>query len=408
MKRRRLLLLGAGFEQIAAMDVARDLGLHVTAFDNNPRAEGGTRCHEFAPVDLRNPAALLDAARRARPDAVFVHAVELAVECASVAAALGLPGLTRESAIAGTDKAVRVAALSKAGVPVPRWAPLPSSGPAAAWLEIATTLAPPWVIKPTDQRGAIGVRRCETADDVARYFRDRDVSFGGFLIEEWIPGSQFSTESVAVNGSVRHTAVALRHYDTTGDLLPCLIEDGHSMPIALAPATQQAMDRAIARSFTALGIRDGVLKGDLVVRGDGDVVVLEMAVRTSGGRFADTVVPLSSGVNILYPLILQALGETPADRWFAPTRTAGVSQRFIFLPPGRVLTRFPEFSRIFARPGLHEWRISDTLFGSGVTPSVRSHRDRIGYAIASAADREQADRLVRDVLAGIEWSYERA
>jgi len=406
--KRRLLLLGAGFEQIAAMDVARDLGLHVVAFDNNPRAEGSTRCAEFVSVDLRNPVALLDAARRVRPDAVFVHGVELAIECAAVAEALGLPGLTRASAVAGTDKAIRAAALSTGGVPIPRWAPLAAAGPAAAWLETAATLPAPWVVKPTDQRGAIGVRRCDTPDDVARYFRDRDPSFGGFVIEEWIPGVQLSTESVAVHGSVRHTAVALRHYDTTGDLLPCLIEDGHSMPIALSPATRQAMDRAIAGSFTALGIRDGVLKGDLVVRGDGDVVVLEMAVRTSGGRFADTVVPLSTGVNILYPLILQALGETPGDHWFAPARAAGVSQRFIFLPPGRVLTRFPDFSRIFARPGLHQWRISDTLFVDGVTPAVRSHRDRIGYAIASAADRDTADRLVRDVLAGIQWTYERA
>lgn len=405
---RRLLLLGAGFEQIAAMEVARDLGLHVIAFDNNPRAEGSTRCDDFAAVDLRNAAVLLEAARRARPDAVFVHGVELAVECATLAGALGLPGLTRESAIAGTDKAIRAAALSKAGVPVPKWAPLPVQGPSEAWLEIAATLASPWVVKPTDQRGAIGVRRCDAPDDVARCSRDRDPSFGGFLIEEWIPGPQLSTESVAVGGSVRHTAVALRHYDTTADLLPCLIEDGHSMPVALPQATKDAMDRAIACSFTALGIRDGVLKGDLVVRGEGDVVVLEMAVRTSGGRFADTVVPLSSGVNILYPLILQALGETPGDHWFTPSRTAGVSQRFIFLPPGRVLTRFPDFSRIFARPGLHEWRISDTLFASGVTPVVRSHRDRIGYAIASAPDRDAADRLVCDVLAGIKWSYERA
>jgi biotin carboxylase len=406
--KRRLLLLGAGFEQIAAMDVARDLGLHVVAFDNNPRAEGSTRCDEFAQVDLRNPAALIEAARRARPDAVFVHAAELAVECAAVAEALGLPGLTRESAVAGTDKAIRAAALAKAGVAVPRWAPLPAAGPAAAWLEIAATLPSPWVVKPTDQRGAIGVRRCDTPDDVARYFRERDPSFGGFLIEEWIPGPQLSTESVAAGGSVRHSAVALRHYDTTGDLLPCLIEDGHSMPVTLSSKTSQAVDRVIAQSFTALGIRDGVLKGDLIVRGDGDVVVLEMAVRTSGGRFADTVVPLSTGVNILYPLMLQALGETPADRWFAPARSSGVSQRFIFLPPGRVLTRFPDFSRLFARPGLHEWRISDTLFASGVTPAIRSHRDRIGYAIASAPDRDQADRLVRDVLARIEWSYERA
>jgi hypothetical protein len=27
----------------------------VIAFDNNPRAEGSTRCDEFLPVDVRNP-----------------------------------------------------------------------------------------------------------------------------------------------------------------------------------------------------------------------------------------------------------------------------------------------------------------------------------------------------------------
>ena len=403
---RRLLLLGAGFEQIAAMEVARDLGLHVIAFDNNPRAEGSTRCDEFAQVDLRDPGALVDAARRVRPDAVFVHAVELAVECAAVAEALGVPGLTRETALTATDKTARAAVLSKGGVPVPRWKALAASDAVSVWLAAAESLPAPWVIKPTNQAGARGVRRCETLEAVARYHRECDrAASRAFQIEEWIPGLQVSTESVAVDGSVRHTAAALRHYDTTGDLLPCLIEDGHSMPIALSPATTAAMHRVVKDSFAALGIRNGVLKGDLVVRGDGDVIVLEMACRTSGGRFADTVVPLASGVNILYPLILLALGETPDERWFTSSRAAGVSQRFIFLPPGRVLTRFPAFARIFARPGIHEWRISDTLFAGGTTPAVCSHRDRLGYAIASAADRETADRLVRDVMAEIEWTF---
>jgi len=98
------------------MDVARDLGLDVIAFDNNPRAEGSTRCNEFVSVDLRNPSALLDAARRARPDAVFVHGVELAVECASVAGALGLPGLTRDSRSRHRQGDSRGRS-SKAGVP---------------------------------------------------------------------------------------------------------------------------------------------------------------------------------------------------------------------------------------------------------------------------------------------------
>lgn len=402
-------MLGAGFEQIAAIQVAHDLGLHVIGLDNNPRAAGAPECDEFEVVDLRNRQALVAAAKRARPDAVFVHAAELAVECAAAAHALGLPGLTEEAALAGTDKAERAAALHAGHVPVPRWTRLCAAEPAGAWLRAAEALRLPWVVKPTDQAGARGVRRCETADDLARYHAECDRrAFRGFLVEELASGTQLSTESVCVDGAVRHTAIALRHYDTTRDLWPCLIEDGHSMPIQLTPATAAAVDRAIADSFAALGIRRGVLKGDLVVRADGDVMVLEMACRTSGGRFADTVVPIATGVNILYPLILLALGETPEQRWFAPSRSAGVSQRFIFQPPGRWLTAFPAFARTFARPGIHEWRISEKLFATGVTPVVQSHRDRIGYAIGSAADREAADRLAREAIAELEWSYEPA
>lgn len=403
-RRRRLLLIGAGEEQIAAVRAAHELGLEVVGFDGNPRARGASFCDRFEVVDLRNRDALLTAARRVRPDAVFVHAAELAVETAQVAEALELPGLPVSTAMRATDKALRSASLSAAGVPVPAFARLESEESAETWYRKASALALPWVLKPTNQAGARGVRRCDHPEQLVAYHAERGgVRAPAYVVEELIEGPQLSTESVIVDGVVAHTAVALRHYDTTADLLPCIIEDGHSMPVGLSPATAAAVDRVIAASFAALGIRNGVLKGDLVVRGPEDVVVLEMACRTSGGRFADTVVPLATGVDILYPLLLLALGETPGRHWFESTRSVGVSQRFILRPPGQRVARWPAFSRAFRRPGIAAWWLNDAVLASATTPVVRCHGDRIGYAIGCAATREAADALVREAIDGLEW-----
>ncbi|MEZ4282990.1 MAG: hypothetical protein R3F21_25620, partial [Myxococcota bacterium] len=206
-----------------------------------------------------------------------------------------------------------------------------------------------------------------------------------------------STESVSHRGRRLHHAIALRHYDTTAGLLPCFIEDGHSMPYALPAAADAAVLDVIERSFAALGIEDGVLKGDLLIRADGSVHVLEMAARTSGGRFADTVVPLATGTNILYPLVELAMGDAFSRDWFSPLRSAGVSQRF-FLPraPAQV-RRWPAIRRLVARPGVAEVRLDERLFRTGALPAIQSHRDRLGYVIVAAPTREEADQQALEI-----------
>ncbi len=391
---RTLLLLGCGFEQIEALRVARELGYRTIAFDNDPNAAGRSQADAFFAVDLKDPAALVQQAKACAPEGVFVHAAELAVEAARVAEALGLPGLAVETALDATDKSRRIQRLSAAGVRTPRFEILSASAPdVAAWLEQTKSIPYPKVLKPTNQAGARGVRLVSNPGELAAYHARRlEWRSEEIVCEERLEGLQLSTESVSRRGRRLHHAIALRHYDTTGDLLPCFIEDGHSLPFALPAAVHAAVIDVIERCFAALGVEDGVLKGDLVVGDDGTVSVLEMAARTSGGRFADTVVPLATGTNILYPLIELAMGDDFSREWFAPLRAVGVSQRF-FLPrgPARVRT-WPAIRRLVARPGVAEVRLDERLFQSGRLPAIQSHRDRLGYVIVTAPTREEADR----------------
>lgn len=396
---RRLLLLGCGLEQIEALRIARELGYRTIAFDNDANATGRAFADAFEQVDLRDHRALVARARLHAPDGVFVHAAELAVEAALVAEALGLPGIPVEAARDATDKSRRIRRLAAAGIATPRFEILDGRAQdAGAWAERIDSVGWPAVLKPTNQAGARGVRLVSNRAELDAYHARREVFRSGeFVCEERLSGLQLSTESVSLRGRRLHHAIALRHYDTTESLLPCFIEDGHSMPVSLPPLQRAAVQDAIERSFAALGIENGVLKGDLLVTPDGTVHVLEMAARTSGGRFADTVVPLATGTNILYPLIEMAMGDAFSRDWFTPLRRVGVSQRFfLHSGPARV-GRWPAIRRLVARPEVAEVRFDEALLRSGELPAIESHRDRLGYVVCTGATREEADDAALEI-----------
>ncbi|MEM9177498.1 MAG: ATP-grasp domain-containing protein [Myxococcota bacterium] len=390
--RRTLLLLGCGREQIEALQIARELGYRTVAFDNDPEAVGRHHADVFARVDLKNETALLGQAELANPDGVFVHAAELAVEAATVAEALGLPGLTIESARTATAKQRRIARFAEAGIQTPAYRVLDRAASVEAWQAAAREIGFPCVLKPTDPAGARGVERIDDAAGVAAYHASRTrFACAHFVCEERLRGLELSTESVRAGGKLLHHAIALRHYDTTESHAPAFIEDGHSLPYALPGPLRAEVERVIERAFNVLGVDEGVLKGDLLIDADGRVFVIEMAARTSGGRFADTVVPLGTGVNILYPLIELAMGDAFSRDWFTPDRAVGVSQRFFLHDAPGTVRRWPALRALVAKPWVCAWSIDTDRFRTGHLPRITSHRERLGYVICTGETREEAD-----------------
>ena len=393
-----MLLLGAGYEQIAAIRIAQELGYSVTAFDNQDAAAGAACADAFHRVDLKDDAALLAAARDVAPDGVFCHAAELAVPVAKVAEAQKLPGIGVGVALRCSDKRLRAEALSKHGIDTPRFRIVDAAEPDELWLKHFGALGSPVVCKPPDLAGARGVEMLNAADDVVSYRARRGgVAADSFIMESWIEGTQYSTETVFIDGEIAHTAIALRHYDTTRHLRPFLIEDGHSMSPNVPDDLRRSIDEVIRRSAAALELRAGVLKGDLIVSAGRRIVVLEMAARTSGGRFADTVVPRATGVNILYPLIQMAMGERPDMSYLKPRWNVGVSQRFFFPTPGQTIAAAPELTLLSQRPGVVDLWFNRKLLAGQEVAKVRCHGDRAGYLICTGATREAADALALEL-----------
>ncbi|WP_262694975.1 ATP-grasp domain-containing protein [Kordiimonas aquimaris] len=395
----RLLLLGGGIEQLNALRIAKELGADVVVFDGHDTAACELEATEFHTVNIKDHEALLAKAESSKVSAVFVHAAELAIECALVAEHLKLPGIPVHVAELGTDKSLRSACFQKAGIHIPSFRSIPANSSYEVWQKMASEIGFPLVAKPTKLAGAQGVEYIAGELELSDYFT-RSACFDkqSFVVEEYIAGEQLSTESVSIDSKVISTSTAKRHYDTTKGLWPYQIEDGHSMPWQDAQGMRPEIEKTIEACRKAFGLKTGVLKGDVVIKPNGDIVVLEMAVRTSGGRFCDTVVPLCSGINILYPLMQYALGQSPDISFLKPKHNTGVSQRFVILPEGTRLRQHKILQHLLLDKDIISSWFRDDLHDLDVVPAIRSHRDRLGYVICVSKDRKLADRRALEVV----------
>jgi biotin carboxylase len=282
-------------------------------------------------------------------------------------------------------------------VPTPAFAPVPTAADLRAYL---AAHGYPLVVKPADSRGARGVLllRDDTTDPAwAHRTALRESPSGRVVVERFLEGPQVSTESLVVDGAVHTIGMAARNYEHLDRFAPHVIEDGGELPSRLSREAQASVCELVRQAVVALGVRTGVVKGDIVLCDDRPYVV-EVALRLSGGYLCTHEIPLSTGVDFVGAAIRIALGETPGQEELHSTCSRGVAQRWLFPSLGRV-RRVTGVEEVLARPetALCEVRVSA---GELIRP-VSSHASRAGVVISTGTTREQALERARDAVASI-------
>jgi len=136
----------------------------------------------------------------------------------------------------------------------------------------------------------------------------------------------------------------------------------------------------------ALGVTDGIVKGDIVISENGPVMI-EMAARLSGGDFSESLIPLGCGVNIVEAAINIAIGREPDITKLRPKWERGVVNRYFFPSPGR-LACIEGIAKVKKKPWLKKFEFWYQP-GDIVRP-VKSHTDRFGVFIATGDTRQEA------------------
>ena len=396
-----LLIVSAGIEAIAGIELAESMGLHVVASDASLKAPGFALADDALVASTYDVEATVAAAtryhRQVRPiDGVMCIASDVPLTVASVAAALGLPGIPVESARLATDKLAMKQRFAADGVPIPWFSAVESADHLKA-LVAAEEL--PLVIKPVDSRGSRGVLRLLRGTDLAwAYATAKSHSpTSRVMLERFLPGPQVSTESLVIDGVAYTPGFADRNYEYLERFAPHIIENGGQLPSHLDEATQQAVRDLVQQAALSMGIRNGVVKGDIVVT-DGKPYVIELAARLSGGYFCTHEIPLNTGVDLVGAAIRQALGEPVDPTDLQPKFNRPVAQRYFFPRPG-VVTAVQGAETFTNHPDVAylELRVKP---GDRIGP-VDSHPARAGVVITTGESLEAAVGLAEKVAAEI-------
>ncbi len=390
-----LLIIGAGTDQVPAYERAQALGIETVAIDYNPNAPAFSMAQHHYVVSTKDIDAVVNTAKEIFDtiglDGVMTIGAEVSPTVSAVAASLGLPGVSPEVALLTTNKCDRAKRFKETGIHFPNFSVVDKKNP-------THTLHYPLVIKPSDNSASRGVRIIENDEELMQTLPESLAlaSDQQVILEEFIPGDQISIEGVVVNNTLHVTAIADRNYARNPYFYPLMVEDGGEMPTKHPQPVVDKMCAEFSRAVKALGIHTGPTKGDLIISKDGDVYVIEVTSRLSGGGFCSRVVPRVNGINIVDATIQLAVGQEVDTSSLEPKFSKGMCHRYHFHQAGKIKS-INGFNSLKEKQGVVEVVVNQP-FSVGQQLEPTSYANRLFYLITIAESRAQAIELANKAM----------
>jgi biotin carboxylase len=382
-----VLVVGAGRFQRAIIRRARELGLRVVAIDGNPDAPGLRLADVPRVVDFASPDAVLGQVRDLEIEGVLtVQAERLVPVVASLAEALGLPGIGTDTAHLLTNKLAMRARLAEAGIPQPRFATVRTAAEAR---RAAPDIGFPAVLKPADSAGQAGLARIESAGDAEAHLAAAVAASpaGEAVLEEYVEGTEMNGIVVVQDGEVLATVLCDRLRPPGRGFGVSWL---HVYPPTVEGDRRAEAARIAADTVRALGLETGIGFPQLIATPEGGLAVIECAARI-GGMMAEHL-RHALGIDLLEIALRLALGERVTEEHVRARFERPVAIRFLTaqpgtLTPGRV-TRVGSLDDVLASPGVVDAEVFSVV-GETIRP-VTVISDRRGFVIATGVTREEA------------------
>lgn len=387
---KKIMILGASILQLPAIEKALKMGLQVVVVDMNPDAVGmkldGVISEVISTIDIP---AVVEAAKKHRVNGVMTLASDMPMRSvAAVAKALGLVGITDDTALKATNKAVMRQALAEANVPVPKFFKVSCK---AEYDVAVNNFSVPFIVKPADNSGSRGIFKIsdlsdkKQIEDAYKYSKQYSRN-GDVVVEEYMSGPEVSVETLTVNGECY--VIQITDKITTG--APHFVEMGHTQPTRL-PGDIPARIAEVAKAANkAIGITNGPSHTEIIVTGDGPKIV-ELGARLGGDCITTHLVPLSTGVDMVECCIKIALGEEPDIQ---PKFRKGSAIRYFEQTAGEV-KRIDGIEEALEIPGVKQISIVHGV-GEQIT-EIDSSAARMGFVVVQQETAFDAAQLCKKV-----------
>jgi len=398
-----ILILSAGNEAIFGIKRAKDLGYKVVGLDGNPAAPG------FAFVDEKIIASTYDIEdiiekvqdfnKKNHIDGVLSIAADVPNSVAAVAAELGLLSITKVTARICSDKFLMKETFRAAGIKVPDFKKVSSLKDLKEFIKNDNLS---YVLKPVDSRGARGVFKISSKSNLLELF-NKSLSYSKvkrLILEEYLEGPQISTESIIINKKVHNIAYSDRNYEFLHKYAPNIIENGGDMPSNISKQIKSNISEIIKEIVNLLGIKNGTLKGDIVIHKDIPYVI-EVAPRLSGGFFCTHQIPLHTGLDFLGLAIKQCAGDLRSIDYtnLKPRIKNYVCSRFWF-PEEGIIKEIGDYKKYKSIKNV-EYIDIFVKEGEKIGP-INSHPSRAGVVITSGNNREDAIKLANKIISEVQ------
>jgi biotin carboxylase len=399
---RSILFIGGGIETLPGVRLAKSMGINVIVSDANIDAPCMIEADDTLVASTYDVKESIAAARQYHDkvrslDGVICLGTDVPLTVASIADELGLPSISIESARLVSDKLAMKNFLVAGNVPMPWYTSIENTD---SLREIVSERGYSLVIKPVDSRGARGVLKLNQDIDLDWAFSVAQSysPTSRVMVEGFLDGPQISTESLIVDGQVYTIGFSDRNYEFLERYAPHIIENGGDLPSFLATTEQESIKNTIAMAAKCLGVKNGVIKGDMVLS-KGKPYVIEVALRLSGGYFCTDEIPLNTGVDFVGNAIRLALGDIVDVNDLMPKFNQMVCQRYMFPEPGEVKEVFiPDWINEDPNIALFEVRVKP----GDIVPKAIHHPARAGVVIAVGSNRndarERAERAIKETI----------
>ena len=207
---KKILIIGAGIEQVESIKMAREMGHYVITSDMNLSAPGvkyADKAYEYSTTDSKGNISL---AQKEGIDGVMTVCSETAVPTvAAVAEALHLPGFKMDTALKATNKAEMRKAFAEYRVPVSEYIVTDQFSMA---LDFTKKNPGPWIIKPVDSSGQRGTFILYEQSNLEKAF-EQAVLFSNsaqVLLDRYVSGPEIHVTMFVIDNEIHFLALSDR------------------------------------------------------------------------------------------------------------------------------------------------------------------------------------------------------
>lgn len=395
---KRLMILGAGPNQIPLIRAAKKNGYYVIACDYNENAPGVKLADELCLASIMDRDAVLEKAKGLKLDGVISNSEPAMPIVAYVGNALGLPSNEYETVAAMTNKFKFRTLLKNKGFSVPGFGIAKSYEETE---ELFDKLNKPVLIKPAASSGSRGVVKVFSKEqlkavyaDAARYSRTDEV-----ILEEFIDNT--CSHLIAGDIFVQNEEVVFWGImdSIRGEDYP-LNPLGEAYPSAIDSDQMDAVKEEISEAAKRLKIAFSAINIEIIIDRNGKVCFIELNPRNGGNGIPDALV-YATGFDIYDATVKAAVGETVVPYADSNQEIPAATYMVHSMKPGKLKSvKFSDELKEHIRD-----YYPDVGAGAGVEPFENSDK-RIGVLVMSFDSLTQRNEIMKNIASHVSVEVE--